>query len=40
MQPGREVIHYDDIAKCYTFLGKNEAEVSDAVTIGTILVYE
>ncbi|KAH0644574.1 hypothetical protein KY284_032458 [Solanum tuberosum] len=30
-QPGRELALHDDRAQCYAFLGKNEAEVSDAM---------
>ncbi|WMV40989.1 hypothetical protein MTR67_034374 [Solanum verrucosum] len=39
-QPGREVARQDDRAQCYAFQGKNEAEASDAVIIGTIHVYD
>ncbi|KAH0765510.1 hypothetical protein KY285_001381 [Solanum tuberosum] len=39
-QPGRAVARHDNRGQCYAFSGKNEAEVSDAVIIGTILVYD
>ncbi|KAH0665419.1 hypothetical protein KY285_026625 [Solanum tuberosum] len=40
VQPGREVARQDDMAQCYAFLGKNEAETSDAVITCTILVCD
>ncbi|KAH0652758.1 hypothetical protein KY289_030436 [Solanum tuberosum] len=39
-QPIREVPRQDDRAQCYAFLGKNEAEASDAVITRTILVCD
>ncbi|WMV14705.1 hypothetical protein MTR67_008090, partial [Solanum verrucosum] len=40
MQPGREVARQDDMAQCYAFHGKTEAEASDAVITCTILVCD
>ncbi|WMV27244.1 hypothetical protein MTR67_020629 [Solanum verrucosum] len=37
---GKEVARQDDRAWCYAFLGKNEAETSDAVITFTILVCD
>ncbi|KAH0680945.1 hypothetical protein KY285_022559 [Solanum tuberosum] len=39
-QLGREVVRQEDKDQCYAFLGKNEAEASDAVITGSILVCD
>ncbi|WMV49430.1 hypothetical protein MTR67_042815 [Solanum verrucosum] len=40
IQLGREVARHEDMAQCYAFSGKTEAEASDAVITCTILVCD